>query len=351
MNDDRDWARHADFLHSVARKLVRGAAQDDVVQETLLAVVEQHPPEGGAFQGWLSTVARRQAGRARRQEIRRRARELACVPFPAFPSVDQVVERIELEERLWAAVSALDEPYRSAIRARFFQGLPPRAIAARDGLPLATVKTHLRRALERLRRALDGAYGGTEREWSHTLAEASSSDGGCMVERTGAPKGWCMAGSAPQDYVSGVEESDEGKPCAYLKAGASPSGFGTLMQTFRAERYRGERVRLSAAVRTKNVPWSALWMRVDGQTKGSPLAFDNMHDRPIKGTTRWKRYEIVLDVPEKGVAVAFGVLQSGEGQTWVREFRLEAVGRDVPVTGGPSDVFPDEPVNLGFEES
>ena len=36
--------------------------------------------------------------------------------------------------------------------------------------------------------------------------------------------------------------------------------------------------------------WAGLWMRVD---KGKDMvAFDNMQDRPIKGTTDWQRYYI-----------------------------------------------------------
>ena len=54
-------------------------------------------------------------------------------------------------------------------------------------------------------------------------------------------------------------------------------------------------------------------MRVDGPDSGRHLAFDNMLDRPIKGTTDWTRYAVVLDVDKTAVAIAFGVLAGGEG--------------------------------------
>ncbi|HEX8686005.1 MAG TPA: hypothetical protein VF654_05865, partial [Pyrinomonadaceae bacterium] len=66
--------------------------------------------------------------------------------------------------------------------------------------------------------------------------------------------------------------------------------FGTLLQRFKADDYRGRTVRLSAYVRTEEADWAALWLRVDGQMKPS-LRFDNMQDRPIRGTNDWQKYE------------------------------------------------------------
>jgi hypothetical protein len=65
-------------------------------------------------------------------------------------------------------------------------------------------------------------------------------------------------------------------------------GFGTLMQTFKADSFRTKRIRFSGYVRSKEVmDWAGLWLRVDGSNGGEMLAFDNMQDRPIKGTTDW----------------------------------------------------------------
>ena len=44
------------------------------------------------------------------------------------------------------------------------------------------------------------------------------------------------------------------------------------------------------------------------------------------------RYEIVLDVLEDSINVAFGALVEGTGQVWVDGFRFSVVGRDVPTT-------------------
>ena len=123
------------------------------------------------------------------------------------------------------------------------------------------------------------------------------------------PAGWFRAGSHPTSYEMGVDPkgSCSGEACGFIKGrGAQPEGFGTLMQMIDAAEYRGKRVRFSAHVKAAGiVNWAGLWMRVDGApSAGSPmppmLGFDNMNDRPIKGTADWTRHDVVLDLPGGG---------------------------------------------------
>lgn len=169
------------------------------------------------------------------------------------------------------------------------------------------------------------------------------------------PTGWLRAGTAPNDYYMGIdrEESHSGSSSGYVMARVEKSkGFGTLMQAFKAENYTGKRIRLSAHVKVEEVGvWAGLWMRVDGET-GASMAFDNMQDRPIRGTADWQPYEIVLDVPDGSVNIAFGFLLAGPGTVWADDFKIEVVGNDVPVTDMRKKMkpLPDEPVNLDFEK-
>lgn len=89
-------------------------------------------------------------------------------------------------------------------------------------------------------------------------------------------------------------------------------------------------------------------MRVDGPAPGRSLAFDNMQARPVKGTTDWLRYDVVLDVAAEATAIAFGVLLRGRGEGWVADVRFEEVGPEVPTTGQSDQ--PDQPQNLDFAE-
>src|SRR5215471_17861603 len=130
------------------------------------------------------------------------------------------------------------------------------------------------------------------------------------------PKSWLHAGSRPKDYSMSVdhEVAHGGKASASIKCiAAAPTGFGTLMQTFKAGTFSGKRIRMTGYVRSEDVTdWAGLWMRVDGPQK-QPLAFDNMQSRPIKGTSDWTQYQVVLDVPETADEIAFGILLTGKG--------------------------------------
>jgi hypothetical protein len=167
------------------------------------------------------------------------------------------------------------------------------------------------------------------------------------------PKGWFAAGSHPKEYEMTLDQNTtySGKGSASLKSIVlKASGFGTLMQTFKADDYRGKRLRMSGYVRAADVADSAgLWLRVDG-LKGEVLSFDNMRERPITGTADWKKCEIVLDVPEASQQIAFGLLLSGTGQVWMDDVKFEAVGKEVPTTGVAGQAGPKGPRNLDFEE-
>ena len=172
--------------------------------------------------------------------------------------------------------------------------------------------------------------------------------------KAGTPQGWFAAGSHPKDYKMSADRTvaHSGKASASLKSVApAPAGFGTLMQTFKADAYRGKRVRMSGYARAEAVKnWAGLWMRVDGP-RGEALAFDNMQDRSIKGTGDWRKCEIVLDVPESAQEIAFGLLLTGAGQVWMDDLAFEVVGKDVPTTGPkPSPGAPPAPSNLDFEQ-
>lgn len=168
-----------------------------------------------------------------------------------------------------------------------------------------------------------------------------------------APQGWFLAGSKPANYDTGIDLTAiyKGLPSSYLKAKADIDGFGTLMQSFSASQYLGKRVRLSGYIKTADVTkWAGLWARVDGAgERPEMLAFDNMQNRPIRGTTPWQRYEIVLDVPESASGIALGFLLTGDGQVWLSNTEFEIVDLSVPTTSiDTKRKIPEGPRNLSF---
>jgi RNA polymerase sigma factor (sigma-70 family) len=112
----------------------------------------------GALGGWLVGITRRQIA----DRLTERARERQLVervalagPCPAAALSERVVDAIIVADEM----STLPPQQRTVLRLAFFDDLTHQQIAARTGLPLGTVKSHLRRGLERLRRRweVDGA--------------------------------------------------------------------------------------------------------------------------------------------------------------------------------------------------
>ena len=166
-------------------------------------------------------------------------------------------------------------------------------------------------------------------------------------------RGWGMCGSAAREYSAELTaEKYEGMPVVHMwSSSAGEEVFGAMFQMFKADRYRGKRVRLSAAMRTVEITdRAALCFRVDGPESGRTLAFDNMDNRPrITGTTEWARYSCVLDVPEKAASIFISNILSGRGELFWSDVRFEAVDESVPTTEMNCGVL-DEPTNLDFSE-
>jgi hypothetical protein len=151
-------------------------------------------------------------------------------------------------------------------------------------------------------------------------------------------EGWMLSGKNPdmyQFYMDG-EIMHNGKFSGTLKSVPNSDGntAASTRQSIRPDEYRGKRIRYSGWMKTQDVSnMSSLWLRVDA-VDGSVAAFDNLVEQNgfVMGDSDWKRYEIVLDVPENAREILFGIFVSGIGQTWLDDFQLEVVGTDVPVT-------------------
>ncbi len=155
--------------------------------------------------------------------------------------------------------------------------------------------------------------------------------------------GWSFAteGSGiPRDqnaggFAAGVDReiAHGGHASVSIRSLVEEHGFRAVTQLIKADAYRGKRVRLTGYLKTRAVRWHAgLWLRVDGPD-AKLLAFDNMSDRPVMGTTDWSQHAVVLDVPEAAVRLAFGVLLHGTGQVWADDLTLEVVDpKEVTVT-------------------
>lgn len=162
---------HAAFVRRIAVGLLRDPHDvDDAVQDTYLAALRTPPARG--LRAWLAVVVRNTARMRLRGERRRLAHERSAARPDAIAGVADAAARMDVHRRLAEEVLALDEPTRTMIVLRYLDGLKPRAIAARLGVPLDTVRSRLRRGLGRLRGRLDAWRGGDRPAWALVLLPA-----------------------------------------------------------------------------------------------------------------------------------------------------------------------------------
>ena len=142
---------HESFVRALAAQLVRDAhAVDDLVQETWRIAVERPPRERRNLRGWLRRVVESVAFRQARRRAHLRETELVTEPTTAAAAA-----RSERAADVGRAVLQLDEPYRSVILMRFYDGHPPSRIARQLDRPVNTVNSQLQRALRQLAARLD----------------------------------------------------------------------------------------------------------------------------------------------------------------------------------------------------
>ena len=144
------------------RILGRPHDAEDVAQEAFVAAFRSIGSYrgDGPLRGWLLRIATRQA--YRRLSQRRSTVDVDAVPEPFMADSrgdpTRIVVATERRDDVRRAVGALPEPYREVVALRFFGELSLAEVADATGRPVNTVKTHLRRGLERLR-PLIGAGG------------------------------------------------------------------------------------------------------------------------------------------------------------------------------------------------
>ncbi|MFN8050648.1 MAG: sigma-70 family RNA polymerase sigma factor [Acidimicrobiales bacterium] len=152
------YREHGSLVYSLCRRTLGPERAADVTQEVFFAAWrsrERFRPESGSLAGWLVGIARFKIIDLYRVERRNplapeSAQEAELGAESA--AVEDMAQRMVIAE----ALQALPERSRQLVQHAFFDDLTHTQIAERYGLPLGTVKSDIRRGLERLRRHLEG---------------------------------------------------------------------------------------------------------------------------------------------------------------------------------------------------
>jgi RNA polymerase sigma-70 factor (ECF subfamily) len=158
---DRDafvalFGRYAGRIKAYAMRGGATAADaDEIAQDVMVAVwrnAASFDPARAAPSTWIFAIARnrridafRRAGRAAAPD----PQDPLLQPDPA-PDGFRVMNAAEREARLRAALATLPPEQRAVLVASFYAGLSHGEIAAREGLPLGTVKSRIRLAFRHL---------------------------------------------------------------------------------------------------------------------------------------------------------------------------------------------------------
>lgn len=140
---------------------------EDATQATFVAAWrgrETYDPDRGSLAGWLLGIARRQSldrlrALRREQGLAEAVLDQARGRYAPQAPTERVIDRLVVLDEL----RRLDGDQRRVVELAFFDDLTHVQISAFTGLPLGTVKSHLRRGLARLRTRweVDGAARGS----------------------------------------------------------------------------------------------------------------------------------------------------------------------------------------------
>lgn len=137
-------------------------------------------------------------------------------------------------------------------------------------------------------------------------------------------RGWEEIGNA--EYQMGIDTiiAWSGRNSAFIESKNMTTGFKAWSFSIPAN-FIGTKIKLTGYVKTKDIDegFAGLWMRIEPK-----VAFYNMYDRGITGTTEWQKYEIELEYDSaKSENIVIGGLLAGKGKMWLDKLELTIDGK------------------------
>ena len=154
------FARYAPLVFHIASQSLGSAAAEDIVQDVFFSVwrkADTFDPRKGSFRPWLLQIAHYRVLNELRTRSRRPPLHLETDPDALASIPDTDSEPLEAawqsyrQEAVRAAVGRLPPAQRQALSLAYFEELSHDQVAAALNLPLGTVKTRIRSAMQKLR--------------------------------------------------------------------------------------------------------------------------------------------------------------------------------------------------------
>ena len=141
---------------------------------------------------------------------------------------------------------------------------------------------------------------------------------------------WRKSYSLLSDYTIGLgkKEAYSGNHYGWIRSNtASSTRSSSLQQEFSAKAYRGQRIRLSAYLKSETNSSMSLWSKtLDSVGK---RVLEEQSSSLLTGDNTWKKVTVTLDVESNASFIRVGCRLHGKGHLGCDHFQVERIGRIV----------------------